>query len=195
MFENNDEKIVEKFAYEVRKKIPSLVAAAIFGSVARGSPGDSSDIDVLLVFDDEKPERFTTTVSNIAASTKSERDIQPILTNLTDVEPSFLSRVLREGKIIFGKIVVEGNKILRPMKIIRYYTKGTNRSTATRISQIAHGYVTRKRVGKKEYVSKVKGVGWAPARGLVILPEENAKVFEKTLKEKNVKFELFEIWM
>lgn len=190
----NDEESIQRFADELRRRVPNLEAVILFGSVARGAPGDSSDIDALIVINDADPERFSKEVSSVALDTMGERDIQPVVTNLKDMDSTFLSRILREGRVIFGKVVVQGDKLLQPMRMISYTTKGSSISTASRISQIVHGYKTKKRIGNKEYVSEVKGIGWSPVRGLVILPEDKAKEFESILKRRKIKFRSYEIW-
>lgn len=189
----DDDNTVQRFSDDLRKKIPKLRAVILFGSVARGKPGDSSDIDVLVVIDDEDPEKkYLSTVSQASIDTMGERELQSVITNLSDIDKSFLARVLREGRVIYGKVVVQGNKMLSPMKMICYTTSGSG--DVSRISQIVHGYTTKKKVGNKEYVSNVKGIGWSPARGVVVLPEDKAKEFEKMLRKKKIKYMSYEIW-
>ncbi len=194
MIEENDIIAAKNFALTLSDILP-VEAVIVYGSVARGKPGDTSDLDVMIVINDSKPEKYTAAVTKAAIETSSARDIKPILTNLQDINPEFLKNVLREGRVVFGKLVVEASSVLKPMNLIIYTTKKLKKSVASRISQIVHGYTTKKTVGKKEYISEKPGMGWAVARGAIILSPEKAEEFEKILKKHKAEYTTHRIWI
>lgn len=194
MIEENDILAMKHFALTLSEILP-VEAVIVYGSVARGKPGDTSDIDVMIVINDPKPEKYTAKVTKAAIETPSARDIKPILTNLRDINHEFLKNVLREGRVVFGKLVVEASDVLKPMNLIIYTTKKLKKSAASRISQTVHGYTTKKVIGKKEYISKKAGIGWAVARGAIILSPEKAEEFEKILKKHKAEYTTHKIWI
>ena len=194
MIEENDIIAAKRFALTLSEVLP-VEAVIVYGSVARGKPGDTSDIDVMVVINDPKPEKYTGEVTKVAIETPSARDIKPVLTNLRDTNHEFLKNVLREGRVVFGKLVVEASSVLKPMNLIIYTTKKLKKSAASRISQIAHGYTTKKIIEKKEYISEKAGIGWALAPGAIILSPEKAEEFEKILKKHKAEYTTHRIWI
>ncbi|MFQ6087033.1 MAG: nucleotidyltransferase domain-containing protein [Candidatus Bathyarchaeia archaeon] len=84
------EKLVERFS-----KLPHLEAVILFGSLARDSANERSDIDLLVIFDHPKPESFLQQVTHIIKGVNPHREARPVLTNMKDCDKDFLQNVFR----------------------------------------------------------------------------------------------------
>lgn len=81
-----------------------LVAAYLFGSVARGQSGPLSDLDVALLFDRQTLDADARVAAAARCQTilASESSLPVQVSLLNDASPSFVHRVLREGVLLRG---------------------------------------------------------------------------------------------
>lgn len=90
-------------------------------------------IKTLLVVDE--PEDKLRDVVRIITELNPTRDVRPIMTNLKDLEPSLLSNVRAEGKVLFAT----PDAILPPPKsdaIMKYDLTGIEQSKRSRVSMV-----------------------------------------------------------
>lgn len=99
-----DETIIEKvkrYAAKVRQHM-KVRAIVLYGSYARGTQQQYSDIDVAVVVDSVKGDYITTSASLFRLVRDVDARIEPILLTKND-KSGFLEHVLRYGKVIYQK--------------------------------------------------------------------------------------------
>ena len=79
---------------------PSIVCAYLFGSVARGEHGGSSDVDVAVLFDPPPPATLLGPVSRLHGELENAlaRDVDLLVLN--HAAPDLVHRVLRDGVLL-----------------------------------------------------------------------------------------------
>ncbi|MEW6328772.1 MAG: nucleotidyltransferase domain-containing protein [Candidatus Micrarchaeota archaeon] len=195
-----DKKLIEKFV-EKAKELPELRAIILFGSLARGEEDPRSDIDLLMLFECERPDiKYSEKVNAIVSSLKPHREISATLVNIDQYDKGFIQNVLREGKPLFGSIVVSvDNLALAPLSIISYDLSRSEPSVKQKIVRAVHGYVSKKKVNEKEIEYKYAGFKDQEgvrliSSGALILPEEKADGFVDLLSRLGVSFKLWRVW-
>lgn len=86
-------------AVGLAKQDPEIVAAILFGSVARGEQTTKSDVDLCLVMVPAKRNRVADAQKRLAFLTETDLDVQ-IFQQLPLV---IRSRVLKEGKVLYAR--------------------------------------------------------------------------------------------
>ena len=154
-----DKKLINSFVEKLlRVAPPSLSAVILFGSLARGNFHKASDIDILLVYDEENPRKHLQEVAKVISELKPHREIRPVFTNLKDLDPSLLREVLKEGIVLFGKLILTPDNIgLRPYKVFSYDLRSSSSTVKTRVARLIYGYVSEKKVGEKIKRYEYKG--------------------------------------
>ena len=189
-----DRELITRFLDRVKGWAPpTLSSVVLFGSLVRGDFGPSSDIDVLMVFDEPDPGRHLTDVTKIITALKPHREIRPVLTNLKDLGADLLREVMREGAVLHGKLVVGPDSLaLRPYSIVSYDLSAAGPTTRQRVARRVYGYSSRKRVGKRFKEYRYPGFAdrkdcFVLGKGVIALPAETAKGFIEFLKGNRVK--------
>ncbi len=95
------------------EQIPSLAAAYVFGSAARGTMKQTSDIDIALLFSNATtiPDRLHLMVD---LSRIAERNVDVIIMN--DASPMLYHEIISTGKLIFEK-----DKLFRIVREVKNY--------------------------------------------------------------------------
>jgi predicted nucleotidyltransferase len=195
-----DRNLVEKFV-EKAKNIPNIECIILFGSIARNEEDKRSDLDLLLVFDEENPKSHIPEIMRIVTTLKPHREIKPTITNLTDLDEEFLQTVLREGEVLWGKIILAPNKLLlKPYRLITYDISAFKPSKKVKISRLIHGYRSKKTIeGKtKEYSYsglKDKYNVYLISKNTVLIPEEHSKNFLHDLDKNHVPYKEKLVWI
>lgn len=99
-------------------KQPLVLLAYLYGSYAKGSEREDSDIDVAILVDEKKGNSLTVQLDATADLSKllgREVEVQ----NLGAVDVAFAHRVLSEGKLIFARSI--DYKIAYETYILRQY--------------------------------------------------------------------------
>lgn len=189
-----DRESLENFLKELRHWAPpTLQAVILYGSMARDDFGASSDIDLLIVFDEENPSDRADEIVRIITSVKPTREISPVLTDLTDVGEDLIREVMREGIVLYGKLVVSPEDLaLRPYRIVSYGLEDAGGSEKTKIMRRVHGYSTIKKVGGEEREYEYEGLKdsedcYLLGRGVIAVPERDAEKFIDFLKRNSAK--------
>lgn len=140
-----DRDLIDRFVQKLRA-LPRLEAVVLFGSIARGDAHRDSDIDLLVVLDMDDPESLGRRMAAWITEMRPHREIRPVLTNLKDLDPSFLQNVLREGIVVHGSLVLTQRGLaLQPRVILAYDMSRAPAAEKARISRFVHGYETRRR--------------------------------------------------
>ncbi|MFQ6057227.1 MAG: nucleotidyltransferase domain-containing protein [Methanosarcinales archaeon] len=151
-----DKRLIQKLVEKV-KDLPNLECIVLFGSFVKGEEDKRSDIDLLIVFNSDTPNKYISQVSEIITSLKPHREIHTVLTNLSDYDTSFFNSVFREGKVLFGKVFLTPKKLgMQAYKLIHYDLSNLENSVKVKISRRVYGYVSEKKINGeiKRYVYK-----------------------------------------
>jgi len=195
-----DEELIQKFVKNI-KNIPHLQCIILFGSMVRNEADKRSDIDILLVFDCEKPKEYLSEIISTITSLKPHREIRPTITNLFDYDEEFLQTIMREGKVLWGKVIVTTNNLLlKPYSLISYNLSNLKPSKKVKISRTIHGYESKKKVNGKVKHYKYKGLKdeydvIIISKNTVLIPEKYAKIFLNKLKKYHTSYNEKKIWL
>lgn len=197
-----DKKLITKFVERAKGWAPpTLSGIVLYGSVVRGDFGPRSDVDVLLIFDEPNPGRHLTEITKLITALKPHREIRPLLTNLKDLSPDLLKRVMREGVVVYGKLVLTPERLaVKPYCIVSYDLSDANSVVRQRVARRVYGYVSRKRVGRRVRTYRYSGLAdrrdcFILGRSVIALPQEVAEGFVEFLRTNGVKVSLREAFM
>lgn len=189
-------------ARETLEKMDAVRSAILFGSTARGSAKEESDID-LFIECDWKRERE---VSRVLSDLGSQFDVTftPIFFRRKEwrrFDLQFLESILRQGRVLKGEMprLTPSDLDLQPLRLISYQTAQLNARKRAKLLRAIDGYRTVKRVNGKRYVVEKKGFleetgGWRVGRGAVVVPEERAEAFDDILARFGAKRHMIAIW-
>ncbi len=199
-FPEEDRGLLERFIERLRS-VPEVQAVVLFGSFARGDIDRRSDIDLLLVTDIPDPGSLRPRIARLIGELRPHREISPTLTNLRDIDPSFLRTVFTEGVVLHGKMVLAPTQLaLLPRVLIAYDLTGVSPTRKVHISRLIHGFRSVKTVAGKrrtyEYPGlKAKYGGVSLSRSALMLKSENAKEFIKQLEKRHVPYTRWDVYL
>ncbi len=197
---DRDQKLLEDFVARLRS-IPEVTAVVLFGSFARKDIDRRSDVDLLVVVDREDPGSLRPELARLISAMKPHREIAPVLTNLQDLEPSFLKNVFEDGIVLHGKLVLTpAHLALRPRVMIAYDLSGLTRTRKVHVSRLIHGYESRKVVGGKPRTYRYPGLkdrygASVVSRSAILLKPEDAKKFSHELELRKVPFSRWDVYI
>ena len=170
-------------------------SAVLYGSVARGTAGSDSDIDILILVPSGPIVRLREAIHDIEST--FDVNISPILLRPGDVDRldrQFLDSVLREGMPLAGRPlrVTLDDLRLRPIRVVSFDLSHLDPPEKMRLSRQLDGYATVRRRGRKRYERKVDGFlkdvgGWRVGRGAVVVPEAALSKLEEILSNAKAK--------
>lgn len=199
--DRKDEELIERFINRIKEEISPIEAAVLFGSMARGDYDKRSDIDIMLIIREEQPQTHNETISRIVTELHPHREIRTVVTNLRDYDEEYYQNVFREGKVLFGKIILSPeNLALKPYLLVSYNLSGKPNTLQVKISKKVHGYTSKKVVNGKEKIYRYSGLyeqygGKIVSKSALILPFDKGMEFAEELKQLNVPYTVFKIWM
>ncbi|MEM3555621.1 MAG: nucleotidyltransferase domain-containing protein [Candidatus Micrarchaeia archaeon] len=200
------EKGFKELVEEIRKKVGSLRGVSsiiVFGSVARGEADRRSDLDLAVVLDDGRAQEA---VSKRILELEGEYDvnIEVVFLNakLSGVNRQLLETILREGKVISGKMPdVSLRKLgLEPYRIIKYDLKALGKAKKDRVNRLLFGKRSEKSYGGRRYVSEKKGLvrelgGLRIGIASLLFPQRSSREVERLLRREGVKVRGVDVWM
>ncbi|MFQ5887099.1 MAG: nucleotidyltransferase domain-containing protein [Candidatus Hydrothermarchaeales archaeon] len=197
-----DKELIDSFLKRlIDEAPPSLTGVVLFGSLARGDHDKRSDIDFLLVFDEENPKRHMDLVTKMISDLKPHREIRPVFSNLKDVDAAVIKEIIKEGIVLFGKIVLSPeDAALRGYKIIAYDLSKVSSTIRARVARRIYGYESEKKIGEKIKKYRYEGLKerkdcYILGRGVVALPLKDAEGFKEFLKRNGAAFREFDAWL
>lgn len=195
-FPPEDREVLKKFLEKVKEwGPPSLESVVLFGSMVRGDFGASSDIDLLIVFDESGPSDRLPEIVKIISSLKPPREIRPVVTNLKDIGEDLIQEIAREGIVLYGKLVLSPEQMaLKTYRLVSYSFKDATSAERQQVARRVYGYTTRKRIGKKEKEYHYEGLAdrddcYILGKGVVAIPDSEADEFINFLKRNSAKIE------
>jgi predicted nucleotidyltransferase len=200
--------IVFEFVKEV-SSIPKVHSIFMFGSVAKGEADAKSDIDFLIILDTQQdPIRLKERdeVSRIALDLekKFNKDIQLVFSNtkFDGLDGHFVEEVLREGIILFGRVlIIQEEKLgFAPHILIYYKLTNLTKSDKMKIKRALYGYKTRRRHKGKLYTSQMDGLvekldGRRTGIASILLPYRNSRPVLDALENFGAKIDKTIIWL
>ena len=183
-------------------RLPGVRSAILFGSAARGTAGEESDIDLFVDCDRDAEDaawkalldldrRFGVAFS-VMFYRPEERE---------GFDKQFLESIVRQGKVLFGSLPVltPSQLDLQPLRLVSYQTGRLASRKRAQFLREVDGYETRKRVRRKTYVARRPGFlkeagGWRVGRGAVVVPEESIEAFDEILRKYGVTRAIIPIW-
>ncbi len=167
--------------------VPGVRSVVLFGSAARGSALERSDIDLFI--DCERDAEDAAWKVLLALDRQFDVEFSVIFYRPEEREAfdkQFLESIVRQGRALLGSlpIVTPAELDLQPLRLVSYWT-----------DQLS----PRKRVGKKTYTVRKAGFlkeagGWRVGRGAVIVPEEKIDAFDDLLRRYGAKRHIIPIW-
>ncbi len=197
---DDDRRLIDRFVDRV-KGWPDLQAIVLFGSFARGDIDRRSDIDLLLVLDREDLASARADVAAILSELKPHREISPTVTNLRDLEPTFLRNVFREGIVLHGKLLLSPEHLaLRPRILIAYDLSGKKPADKVQVSRLVHGFRSRKSVKGKPRIYEYPGLkgrrdALLVSRSALILRPEDADELAAELDRRKIPYERRDVYL
>lgn len=197
---DEDRALIERFVERART-LPDLQAIVLFGSFAREDVDRRSDVDILLVVDRRDPGSLRADVARLVSEMKPRRDINPILTNLSDLEPSFLRTVFQEGRVLYGKVVLSPDHLaLQPRVLLAYDLSKTSPSVKVQVSRLVHGFTSVKTVAGIRKTYRYPGLaekfrGTAVSRSALLLHPHDAEAFVAQLESRKIPYERWDVYL
>ena len=170
-------------------------SAILYGSCARGTAREDSDIDILILVPDGPVDRLRDSIHDIESA--FDVTVSPIVLRPDEVDRldrQFLDSVLREGIPLAGRPprVSLQDLQLRPIRVVSFDLSHLPPSEKMRLYRLLDGYHTVKRRGRKRYERSVDGFlkevgGRRVGRGAVVVPEAALPRLEEILSRMKAK--------
>ena len=181
----------------------------LFGSLASGRFNENSDIDICILFKPSTSKSMETTIFDhfLNLGKSLNRSIQCIFFFPEDInnwDTNFVENILAEGQLLSGnsnyfKILIKALEF-KPYQIITLNLRALNSSAKMKLKRILYGYKTSKKYSEKIYRYQKRGLvkelqGIKLGRGSFVIPEKFLLFVETKLKEFDIKFSNFRVWM
>ncbi len=187
---------------EIFRKLKGVRSVVLFGSAARGTATEDSDIDLFI----ECTKAAEGRVRRLLYDPESRFDvaISPIFYRpgkYEGTDEQFLESVLRHGRVLLGALprLTPAQLDLQPLRLVSYETRGLDPRRRARLLRALDGYRTRKRVGRKRYEVDQAGLlerlgGWRVGRGAIVVPEEAVEALDGLLQRYGARRLMVPIW-
>lgn len=195
-----DRSLIDRFVARLRQ-LPEVHAVVLFGSFVRGDVDRRSDIDLLVVVDRADRGALRPVIARLISDMKPHREINPTLTNLSDLEPTFLRNVFREGVVLHGKIILSPEHLaVQPRVMLAYDLSALKPSEKVGLSRMIHGFESRKTVGGRRRVYRYPGLkdrygATIVSRSVFLVRPEDAGEFTRELDARRVPYARWEVYL
>jgi len=170
-------------------------SAILYGSCARGTAREDSDIDVLVLASGRQVRPLREGIHDVESA--FDVNVSPVILPEGDIDRldrQFLDSILREGVPLAGSLppVSVQDLRLRPIRVVSFDVSHLPPPEKMRLHRLLDGYATVKRRGRKRYERKVDGFlkevgGWRVGRGAVVVPESALPRLEDILSRVKAK--------
>lgn len=191
--------VLKEFVREV-SALPGLLSVILYGSLARGEYDARSDVDLLLIFENESSrEEAERRVSESVIKLGHRLEPQCYsLDGLKQADKSFLREVFRDSVQLYGTIKIPSASTLlglQPARIVRISVDELSNIKKVKFSQALYGRYSR--VGKKRYVYRglLRRLGGQQlGKGVVEIPENSWIELKSFLDEWKVRYKSEKMW-
>jgi len=180
---------------ELLAREPTVRSAVLFGSCARGTARDDSDIDVLILVSGRGADRLREAIHDLESA--YDVNVSPVVLREDEIDRldrQFLDSVLREGVPLAGPPPTASLRDLglSPIRVVSFDVSHLPPSEKMRLYRLLDGYATVKTRGRKRYERKVDGFlkevgGRRVGRGAVVVPEAALPRLEEILSRVKAK--------
>ena len=174
---------------ELLAREPTVRSAVLFGSCARGTARDDSDIDVLILVSGRGADRLREAIHDLESA--YDVNVSPVVLREDEIDRldrQFLDSVLREGVPLAGPPPTASLRDLglSPIRVVSFDVSHLPPSEKMRLYRLLNGYATVKTRGRKRYERKVDGFlkevgGRRVGRGAIVVPEAALPRLEEIL--------------
>jgi hypothetical protein len=175
--------------------VDGVVGIILFGSFARGEANEGSDIDLLIVFENEEKMRENEwEVTHRVPSHIFAQSICVCPSTIKRMNPVFIQSVLREGIILYLRYPwVLPSHLTNTVEsfLVTYSLKELPQQAKQKVNYKLFG----KAIGEHKYPGLIEECGGRRlGRGCFLVPKENAKTVLNFLTEHNIKYEVSEVY-
>jgi len=180
---------------ELLAREPTVRSAVLFGSCARGTARDDSDIDVLVFASGRRADRLREAIHDLESA--YDVNVSPVVLREDEIDRldrQFLDSVLRDGVPLAGPPPTASLRDLglSPIRVVSFDVSHLPPSEKMRLYRLLDGYATVKTRGRKRYERKVDGFlkevgGWRVGRGAIVVPEAALPRLEEILSRVKAK--------
>jgi len=191
---------------EVRRyleKRREAASALVYGSVALGTAGPDSDLDLLIVAPRAVHEELARDLFRIGA--RHDVTVSPYLVEraeLGTLDPQFLESIVRDGIAIKGAALDPSLRQLRmePFQLVTLQLDRLAHEEKVALSRELYGYESVRKYKRKTYRSRKEGFvervgGRKLGRGTFLIPARAWPQLEDLLQERRAKRWAFTVWV
>ncbi|MGQ0796643.1 MAG: nucleotidyltransferase family protein [Methanobacteriota archaeon] len=178
-------------------------SALLYGSVALGTAGPDSDLDLLIVAPRDFHEELARDLFRVGAP--HDVTISPYLVEraeLDTLDPQFLESVTRDGVPIKGRALDPSVRQLRvePYQLVTLQLDRLHHGKKVALSRDLYGYESVRRYKRKTYRSRKEGLvekvgGRKLGRGTFLIPARAWPQLEALLRKRGAKRWAFTVWV
>ncbi|NIU82725.1 MAG: hypothetical protein GWN31_04680 [Candidatus Thorarchaeota archaeon] len=178
------------------KTVDGVIGIILFGSVTRGKADEGSDIDLLVLFENEdKMRRNEWEVTRRIPSNLFTQSICACASTLERMNPVFIQSVLEDGLILYAQHpLVLRSRLANALAclIVTYSLENLPQKEKQKVNYELFG----RRVAERRYLGLVEELGGRRlGRGCFLIPKENAEVVLNTLNAHDAKYESMEVYI
>ena len=183
-----------------RKDVAGAIA---YGSVARGTATEESDLDFLVLAQRDRHEALARELFLLGA--RRDVTISPYLVDrreLADLDPQFVESVTRDGIALKGPPLdpTVGRLDLRPHVLVTLYLDHLPQRMKVALSRELYGYRSARRYKRARYESRREGLldrvgGRKLGRGTVLVPAGAWPDVDALIRRFKGKRWAFTVWM
>ncbi len=180
-----------------------VTSALVYGSVAVGTAGPESDLDLLIIAPRDSHEELARDLYRIGA--RYDVTVSPYLVERTELEsldPQFLESIVRDGVVLKGKPLEPSLRVLQlePYQLVTLQLDRLNQREKVRLSRDLYGYSSERKYKRKRYRSRKKGFlervgGRKLGRGTFLIPSRVWPELEAILRKRGGKRWAFTVWL
>jgi len=177
--------------------------AFVYGSVARSTALEDSDLDILVIARRTRHEVIAHTLLDLGA--RHDLRISPFLVeseNLGTLDRQFVKSVTLEGKTLKGPPLdpTVGTLDLRPHYLVTLFLSHLAQKTKVQLSRELYGYRSTRRYKRATYVSAQRGLldragGRKLGRGTVLVPAKAWPHLEALVRKYRARRWAFTVWV
>jgi len=178
------------------KTVEGVVGIILFGSFARGEADEGSDIDLLVLFEDEDVMRRNEwEITRRMPADVFAQSICVCPSTFEETNPMFLQSVLEEGVILYMRhplVLTSRLANTSPQLVVTYSLKGLSQKEKQKVDYRMFG----RTVGERHYEGIVRERGGKRlGRGCFLIPKENAQKILDFLNKHNVKYGVMDVYI
>ena len=191
---------------EVRRYLEDrgdVKSALVYGSVAVGTAGPESDLDLFIVAPRDSHEGLARDLYRIGA--RYDVTVSPYLVERAELEsldPQFLESVVRDGVVLKGKPLEPSMSALQlePYQLVTLRLDRLSQREKVRLSRDLYGYSSERKYKRKRYRSRKIGFlerigGRKLGRGTFLIPSRSWPELEALLEKRGGKRWAFTVWL